>query len=189
MKKLLLGIILCIFSTITFAQNPFNRLKIEHWNVKKGLPNDLMLSIFQSKDGFLWMNSYTGLTRFDGVSFTTFNSRNLPLLKTDNVNGISETTDSILWITTQSSGLLAYKQGKFEQYLPNYNNLGQIILQFNKQLLIVMGQKTILFDPKSKKVQELDSLNLIQSLQEKRVIIPNRTDKFGNIVMGNYKKH
>ncbi len=179
MKKLLI-IIFCAYANIVVAQNPFNRLKIEHWDTKKGLPNDLVLSIFQSKDGFLWMNSYTGLTRFDGVSFTTFNSRNLPLLKSDNVFEISETDNGTLWIGTQSSGLLAYKQGKFEQYLPNYNNLYQVILQANHQLLI-FAQKPMLFDSKSKKVQELDSLIFNKLVQEKKVTIPNQTDKFGNI--------
>ncbi len=181
MKKILIGLTFCVFSMTTFAQNPFSRLKVEHWNTKKEMPHDLILSVLQSKDGFLWMNSYSGLTRFDGVDFTTFNSRNLALLKNDNVYFISETADSTLWIGTQSSGLLAYKQGKFEQYLSNYNNLYQITPQTNQQLLVYSANQDLLFDTKSRKAQELDSLNFFKLLGEKKITLPNTTDDFGNI--------
>ena len=58
------------------AQNTFNQLTLEYWDSKKGMPHDLNLNVYQTKDGFIWTTSYSGLLRFDGVNFTSFNSRN-----------------------------------------------------------------------------------------------------------------
>ena len=47
------------------AQNPFNQLTLEYWDSKKGMPHDLNLNVYQTKDGFIWTTSYSGLLRFE----------------------------------------------------------------------------------------------------------------------------
>jgi signal transduction histidine kinase/ligand-binding sensor domain-containing protein len=104
------------------AQSNFlSQYTVQSWNTRSGLPADVILSTYQSSDGFLWMTGYSGLIRFDGITFTSFTSRDIPFLRSDNVIGIIEGADSTLWITTQNSGLLGYKNGVFRQYLADFN--------------------------------------------------------------------
>ena len=39
------------------------------WQTEDGLPNNNVNSIAQTADGFLWVATPLGLTRFDGVTF------------------------------------------------------------------------------------------------------------------------
>src|SRR5271169_1497089 len=40
------------------------------WRNADGLPSDSVTAIIQTRDGFLWIGTTTGLVRFDGVKFT-----------------------------------------------------------------------------------------------------------------------
>ncbi len=42
---------------------------IRNWQSDVGLPDNTVIDITQSSDGFLWVATKTGLTRFDGVQF------------------------------------------------------------------------------------------------------------------------
>src|SRR5689334_13343279 len=39
------------------------------WQAQQGLPQGAILSIFQTREGYLWLATQTGLVRFDGVRF------------------------------------------------------------------------------------------------------------------------
>jgi signal transduction histidine kinase/ligand-binding sensor domain-containing protein len=144
---------------IASAQNPFGRFKFEHWDTKKGLPNDLILNVYQTSDGYLWMAGFSGLSRFDGVSFSSYSSRNEPLFKTDNLESIFwETEDSTLWIPTSSSGLLSYRKGKFTAYLQDRFSLYTVGRSTRGELIYIpngrVGKTILLFDPRTKKYSE-----------------------------------
>ena len=40
------------------------------WQTEEGLPNNNVLSIAQTQDGYLWVGTREGLARFDGIKFT-----------------------------------------------------------------------------------------------------------------------
>ena len=46
------------------------------WTTDNGLPQNSVNAIVQTHDGYLWLGTYGGLVRFDGVRFTTFNTVN-----------------------------------------------------------------------------------------------------------------
>src|SRR6476646_9301814 len=39
------------------------------WQTQQGLPQGAILDIFQTREGYLWLATQTGLVRFDGVRF------------------------------------------------------------------------------------------------------------------------
>lgn len=66
-------IFLFIFSFHTgfsFSQNPYYNIIDENW----GLPSNTIYDIFQDQNGFIWLGTNEGLTRFDGKNFKTFHS-------------------------------------------------------------------------------------------------------------------
>ena len=60
------------------AQYQFDR-----WTTDNGLPDNSISSVLQTRDGYLWLTTFDGLVRFDGVRFTIFNAANTPALKSN----------------------------------------------------------------------------------------------------------
>ena len=54
---------------------------IDLWTSDNGLPDSSVTAIAQTPDGYLWIGTYNGLARFDGVQFVTFDPFNTPALK------------------------------------------------------------------------------------------------------------
>ena len=45
---------------------------LEVWGTERGLPTSFVSAIAQTPDGYLWIATQTGLVRFDGSRFVTF---------------------------------------------------------------------------------------------------------------------
>jgi len=57
-----------LFSIPVCALNPtipLERLKLDTWGVREGIPDETIQRIVQSKDGYLWLATMNGLVRFD----------------------------------------------------------------------------------------------------------------------------
>ena len=84
------------------------------WKTENGLPDNAVTAVVQTRDGYLWVGTYGGLARFDGVQFTVFNSGNTPGLQSDRVTGLFEDAKGALWIGHERGDLTCYRNGKFE---------------------------------------------------------------------------
>lgn len=74
-----------------------------------------VITIIQSRDGYLWLGTLDGLLRFDGLRFTTFNEANTPGLKSGSVVKLFEDSRTNLWIGTATGEILRVKDGAVEQ--------------------------------------------------------------------------
>src|SRR5580658_279101 len=84
------------------------------WTQSQGLPQDGIRSIAQTTDGFLWISTNEGLSRFDGYDFTTF-TKDGGSLPTNSVGMIVAGRNGTLWIATPE-GLTRYWNGKFTTF-------------------------------------------------------------------------
>ena len=80
------------------------------------MPTNTLNNVYQSKDGFIWASTYSGLIRFDGIDFKVFDKKNLPYLTNSSISAIYQTKDDSLWVGTHGSGLIAEKNHKFNLY-------------------------------------------------------------------------
>jgi ligand-binding sensor domain-containing protein len=94
----------------TNEPNYFTRV----WQVENGLPQNKIPSVVQTHDGYLWVGTYSGLARFDGVRFTVFDKKNTPGLHSQRVTALFESTDGTLWIGHESGEVTTCKDGKFQ---------------------------------------------------------------------------
>jgi ligand-binding sensor domain-containing protein/AraC-like DNA-binding protein len=86
----LIAALLTIFSPgeVIWPQTPDNYTQeclVDNWDTADGLPGNSVLSIAQTADGYLWIATTKGLTRFDGLKFTAvdfFENGNEPSQKT-----------------------------------------------------------------------------------------------------------
>jgi len=97
------------FSSVPAAPNYFTRT----WQVEQGLPQNKVTAAVQTRDGYLWVGTYNGLARFDGVRFTVFDDNNTPELRSSRVTSLFEAADGTLWIGTESGDVSQYKDGRF----------------------------------------------------------------------------
>lgn len=80
------------------------------WKTENGLPNNSVTAIAQTPDGFLWLGTYNGLARFDGINF-----HNLGLhdgLHSLQISALLLDSRGTLWIGTVGGGLSRLDHGK-----------------------------------------------------------------------------
>jgi signal transduction histidine kinase/ligand-binding sensor domain-containing protein len=81
------------------------------WTTEDGLPQNSVTAIVQSRDGYLWLSTFGGLARFDGVRFTIFNSANTPGMKSNRITALFEDRRGILWLGTETGELMSLQDG------------------------------------------------------------------------------
>jgi signal transduction histidine kinase/ligand-binding sensor domain-containing protein len=86
------------------------------WTTENGLPQNSITSILQTPDGYLWLGTFGGLARFDGVRFTTFSTVNTPGMKSNRILTLCESKNGMLWMGTESGEVMSYKDGVATTY-------------------------------------------------------------------------
>lgn len=89
---------------------------LDHWGLEQGLPNTTVLALAQTSDGYLWLATYEGLARFDGVRFTVFHGGNTEGLASSSIRALAAAADGSLWIGTHGGGLVRMRDGRFTRY-------------------------------------------------------------------------
>lgn len=92
---------------------------IDPWGTGDNLPGSSVTAITQTPDGYLWVGTYDGLARFDGVRFVTFDPGNTPALGHPRIQGLYVDARGTLWINTYRGGLTSYRDGVFRRELTN----------------------------------------------------------------------
>src|SRR5262249_54213680 len=86
------------------------------WQTQQGLPESSIYSGIQTRDGYLWLGTLSGLVRFDGVDFTPLEAI-YPSAPTNVwIRGLLEDAQGALWIGTNESGIYRLKDGEFTHY-------------------------------------------------------------------------
>ena len=126
---LVLGLLaLCGPASAADAVKPDYRISLKAFTGDDGLPQSGASTLVQTRDGYLWVGTFGGLARFDGVSFRIFRGRfavGSPDKEgghdagpsSDRVIALHEDDEGRLWIGTQDAGLSVYERGAF-RHLP-----------------------------------------------------------------------
>ena len=86
------------------------------WEQSRGLPQNTVLSVVQTKQGYIWVGTKGGVSRFDGVHFTNFDDRNTPSLKENEVWALTEGDDESVWVGTFGGGAGRFKDGTYTAF-------------------------------------------------------------------------
>ncbi|HLP24511.1 MAG TPA: two-component regulator propeller domain-containing protein, partial [Acidobacteriota bacterium] len=98
------------------------------WQAEDGLPQNLVTSAVQTRDGYLWFGTWTGLTRFDGERFQLFDSASFPELHDRRISALFEDRDGTLWIGAESGVVTRYRGGRFEPALLSSGAAGEKVI-------------------------------------------------------------
>jgi signal transduction histidine kinase/ligand-binding sensor domain-containing protein len=86
---------------------------VDGWGTGEGLlPQSSIISMAQTRDGYLWLGTRNGLARFDGVHFTVFDESTTSNLSSIQTVKLFEDSRSNLWIGTESAGAMLVTNGQ-----------------------------------------------------------------------------
>jgi signal transduction histidine kinase/ligand-binding sensor domain-containing protein len=86
----------------------------KRWTTEEGLPQNTVNAIVQTRDGYIWLGTFGGLVRFDGLKFTIFNTANTPALISNRIMSLYEDDEATVWIGTETGDILRYRGGTFD---------------------------------------------------------------------------
>ena len=85
-----------------------------------GLPSSTINAVLQDRQGFLWFGGSDGLSRYDGVAFTTWHHdpADPASLSTNDITQLADAPGGRLWVATGDAGLdrLDPATGRFEHW-------------------------------------------------------------------------
>jgi ligand-binding sensor domain-containing protein/signal transduction histidine kinase len=84
---------------------------IDVWEVDDGLPQNSVISMMQTRDGYLWLGTWAGLVRFDGVRFVPVATD----LTDSHIMALVEDTDGAVWIAT-GGGVARWVNGDLKTF-------------------------------------------------------------------------
>jgi signal transduction histidine kinase/ligand-binding sensor domain-containing protein len=86
------------------------------WTTANGLPQNTVTGIAQTPDGYLWLSTFDGLARFDGVKFTIFDKGNTEGILNNRFSGIFVDKEGVIWATTENGAITVYQNGIFSSH-------------------------------------------------------------------------
>ena len=87
----------------------------ESWGLEDGLPSSRVVDVEQTSDGYLWLATYNGLVRFDGVRFHRFHEGNTPSFSSDEIYSLEARSDGGLWIGSGDGSIILRSGPAFER--------------------------------------------------------------------------
>jgi signal transduction histidine kinase/ligand-binding sensor domain-containing protein len=97
---------------------PLDEHHLDGWTAENGLPGMSVNDVVQTPDGYLWLATYDGLARFDGVRFTSYHTGSSPGLTEDAIRDLAVGPGGELWIATNGGGVSRLSGGRFEHFGP-----------------------------------------------------------------------
>ena len=91
----------------------FAAYKQTQYNSSNGMPSDEANTITQTRDGYLWIGSYSGLMRFNGQVFQPMKDVDDQIIS--RVRCLYEDSRHRLWIGTTNDGAYCYENGLIRQ--------------------------------------------------------------------------
>lgn len=107
MKNLLISILFGWMTILSASSKEMNNDAYEHYNffpltIKDGLLHNCINSVYKDSQGFIWLSTQNGLSRYDGYEFSNYNTLSSKLqLKHNFVNRVVEDVFHRLWIATE----------------------------------------------------------------------------------------
>jgi ligand-binding sensor domain-containing protein len=190
-----------IFSSIVFSNllnaqipsfisekslSPKEKYSVQVWTTENGLPQNSINDITQTKDGYLWLATFDGLVKFDGIKFTNYNTSNTPELKVNGIKKLYCDNENRLWIIPADGTLVCHEQNKFKQYhvpakleienytITDFEDESILVKALNNKIYKLSNGKFELFNP-----VQLENMGSIATLNTNQLYIGTASGLYG----------
>jgi signal transduction histidine kinase/ligand-binding sensor domain-containing protein len=86
---------------------------IQHWDLSDGLPQASITDVAQCDDGFLWLATFGGLVRFDGLEFRSMGGAPTSVGWNPRVTALEAGADCCVWVGLENGGVVRITDGVF----------------------------------------------------------------------------
>ena len=106
-----LAFLLCCNETLLAQEYRF-----DVWTTANGLPQNTVTGVVQTPDGYLWLSTFDGLARFDGVRFTIFDKGNIKGIINNRIARLFADREGAVYAVTENNVVTVYRNGAFRSY-------------------------------------------------------------------------
>jgi signal transduction histidine kinase/ligand-binding sensor domain-containing protein len=85
---------------------------VRQWTSDDGLPQNSVIAMSQTGDGYLWLSTFGGVARFDGIRFEVFDPDHVPGLAAYYLH-LSADRKNGLWLSGAEGPAAHYSEGRF----------------------------------------------------------------------------
>ncbi|MEM0961572.1 MAG: ATP-binding protein [Bacteroidota bacterium] len=89
--------------------------KVREWTLDDGLSTPV-LSVAQTPDGLLWITTFDGLVRFDGVRFHAYTTDNTPVFRSHDFVGVYASTSGDVWTGGRDGWAYRLRDGEWSAW-------------------------------------------------------------------------
>lgn len=95
------------------ANEATTEFAVESWMTERGMPQNSVTALLQTRAGYLWAATYNGIAQFDGERFKVFDSANSEGLPDSRITSLFEDAHGEIWIGHDTGNLTRYSEGRF----------------------------------------------------------------------------
>ncbi len=101
------------------------RIPFDNYTLENGLAHSNVLRLFQDSQGYLWLGTQYGLSRFDGESFINYTASEG--LASNTVMSMNDLPDSSLLVSSYQGGMSILRRGEISPYKMENTIPGKIL--------------------------------------------------------------
>lgn len=98
------------------SDKPISAYFREVWTTRQGLPHNQINAIAQTPDGYLWLGTWEGLVRYNGLEFQLFDRSNTPELQDNGVRSLSVAADGAVVVGTSRGGVSIKRGNRWQTW-------------------------------------------------------------------------
>ena len=108
---------------------PVDVHRMRWWNIENGLPQSTINDLVQTENGELWIATFGGLLRFDGMSFRSYDLNTLPGLDSIRVTSLALDRHEGVWFGTQAGSVSHLVDGRIREttFAPNRAQVAAVL--------------------------------------------------------------
>lgn len=135
-----------LYSGISYATElttPLLDYALERWDSSNGLPQNSINGLVQTGDGYLWLATWEGLARYNGVSFELFGRGEMTGLPSSGIRSAVADVDGAMLVSSAQGGLSRYHQGRWQALTPAVGPVKHMLRARNGDLWLLVEGKGI----------------------------------------------
>lgn len=136
-------IINIVHFTYLFAQDDKNDFLTFKYTSQDGLLTNLISDVSFDRNGYFWLATQAGLSRFDGQNFINYSSKDFDFIKSNRFYVIEKKTDGKLFVTNDANQLFLIDSSSKLLELSNKKFGEDFIVSMNKKIIFLNDEYTL----------------------------------------------
>jgi len=164
---------LLTFATLSAVANQplsLQHYNIESWSTKDGLPHSTINAITQTADGYIWLATWEGPVRYNGLDFKAFNRKDTAELRNLGIKNIILAEDGSLYMAGVNGDVIRLNQQNWSSFRAVNSLLYDILPISETDYLVATASSGLIHVKKSdyKQLTKSDGLpsNLIYKIKQ-----------------------